>query len=627
MRLLLINPRFPESFWSYRWAVQNILPAKRAVNPPLGLATLAALSPPSWTVEIIDENVESIPLAPAADIIGICGMGVQFKRQKELLNYYRASGYYVVAGGSYASLCPELYADIADTVVAGEAEYIWKQFCHDYEAGLQRALYHETGVVSLEDSPTPRFDLLKLDRYAMASMQFSRGCPFRCEFCDIIVMFGRKPRTKTVLQITRELDELRKCHVHNVFFVDDNLIGNKTLAKDLLRGLRDYQREHHYEFSFGTEASLNLSQDPELLQLLREANFNWVFIGIESTDPAALKETMKTQNLREDILTSVRRIYASGIDIMAGFIVGFDHDTLDAFETQYRFITESGIQSAMIGLLTALPRTPLYQRLEKEGRLIIEADGTDNTRMRSNIIPTHMSMDEMVNAYKTLYARLLTDRNIADRIRNKMRYFPSAAYCGGYSFSQQLLITWKLVMKGVLPAPISRLYNMFRTLPWKSPRQLPMVISDWIFALAMRDYAERCLTDAPARQSVAIPRRIRAIQRAMSAYLKDGRIALSLRTTLESAPNLSISLRGWLDRGFFVRTSRHLEKLLKHTRSTVTLTIEHLHEREMEDLNRFLNRLARYGDRVCIQVHRRLRDLIPIDSSVFHFIPNIVPDP
>src|ERR1700687_4133362 len=177
-KLLLINPRFPESFWSFRWAIDSVLPNKRTVNPPLGLATVAALSPENWEVEIIDENIETIPLKPEADIIGVCGMGVQFRRQKELLTYYRGLRYFVVAGGRYASLCPERYETLADTVVAGEAEYIWKEFCRDYESGTQRALYEEKGVVSLADSPTPRFDLLKLDRSTNINLRVSPRRPF-----------------------------------------------------------------------------------------------------------------------------------------------------------------------------------------------------------------------------------------------------------------------------------------------------------------------------------------------------------------------------------------------------------------------------------------------------------------
>jgi len=253
MKLLLINPKYPESFWSFKWAVDEVLPGKRAINPPLGLATLAALCPPHWQVTIVDENVESVPLDPDADLVGVCGMGVQFARQKELLGFYRRAGYHVVAGGSFASLCPERYADVADTVVAGEAEYIWPQFCADFETGAAQPLYRETGSVRLEDSPVPRFDLLRLDRYTTATLQFSRGCPYLCEFCDIIVMFGRKPRHKGVEQVGRELDALRAVHVRNVFFVDDNMIGHRAVAKELLRYIADYQRRHGRPFTFGTE--------------------------------------------------------------------------------------------------------------------------------------------------------------------------------------------------------------------------------------------------------------------------------------------------------------------------------------------------------------------------------------
>src|SRR5271166_6343823 len=395
MRLLLINPRFPESFWSSKWALAEVLPNKRAMNPPLGLATLAALCPPHWEVEIVDENIEPIPLEPQVGIVGVCGMGVQFPRQQELLAYYRSRGHYVVAGGSYASLCPEQYTTHADTVIAGESEYIWKEFCRNFEHGTPKPLYHETGMVALTDSPTPRFDLLKLERYSYVSLQFSRVCPFLCEFCDIIVMFGRKPRSKSLEQVERELDALRSLGARNVFFVDDNLIGRPAAAKALLRGLIEYQRRHDYAFRFGTEVSINLAQDAELLELMRDANFGWVFIGIESPDPKTLKETRKTQNTHEDVLASVRTIYSYGIDVLGGFIVGFDNDTLESFDGQYRFIMKSGIQAAMVGLLTALPRTPLYERLQREGRLRDAADAADNTKLATNVVPKHMGYEQM----------------------------------------------------------------------------------------------------------------------------------------------------------------------------------------------------------------------------------------
>lgn len=506
MRLLLINPKSPESFWNFRWAVDEVLSGKRAINPPLGLATLAALTPPHWQVSIVDENVETLPLAPEADIIGIGGMGVQFPRQRELIEHYRRQGYFVVAGGSFASLCPERYEGLADAVISGEAEQIWPRFCTDYEAGVARPLYREEGVVDLEDSPVPRFDLLRLERYTTATMQFSRGCPYLCEFCDIIVMFGRKPRVKSHEQIGRELDALRTAGMRSVFFVDDNLIGNVPQAKALLRFLVRYQKEHCYDFSFGTEASLNLAQNRELLELFREANFGWVFIGIESTDPDSLKETLKTQNLAGDILTSVRRIYAHDIDVLAGFIIGFDNDTPDTFERQYRFITDAGIQSAMIGMLTAMPRTPLYERLKKEGRIDESEDSAENTRGNTNIVPKKMTLAAMTAGYRALYARLLTDREIARRIRNKLRFLRTPGYRSGYSVPERLGIAARVFFKGIVPGGPSRIFHFLVTLPWLSPAQLPLVVSDWIIGLSMRDYAQRNLPVAgrgPAGAEIA----------------------------------------------------------------------------------------------------------------------------
>lgn len=620
MRLLLINPRFNESFWSFKWALDKMLSGKRAMNPPLGLATLAALCPPDWEVGIVDENIESLPLAPQADIIGVSGMGVQAPRQKELLRFYRAKGYYVVAGGSYASLCPEFYEGIADTVICGEAEYIWREFCSDFRRGVPRRQYAETGTVSMADSPTPRFDLLKLEKYSVVTMQFSRGCPYRCEFCDIIVMFGRKPRWKSPGQVGLELDELRKRNVRDAFFVDDNFIGDRKAARALLEYLRDYQERHRYRFIFGTEVSLNVAQDDELLRLFREANFAWVFIGIESPDVDSLKETKKSQNLRNGILDSVQRIYGRGIDVLAGFIVGFDNDTLETFDRQYRFIVDSGIQAAMIGLLTALPRTPLYQRLERERRLIAQAENTDNTRLGTNILPKRMEYDAMVASYKALYRRLLEDRQIADRIRNKARYLRDPVRQSQYRLTEGLAILGRLMARGILPGGLIRLLHFLRSLPLASPRLLPQAITDWIVGLAMRDYVERRFGIAMRSRQATASRLFESLQAALAVYLKSGKVSVALKDGLAAGPNLSVSLRGWLDGSFFLRMARHLEKLLKRTPSTVTLRIELAHEAEVFHLNRLLRRLAPYGDRIFIHFDAKLRELVRIDSSVFHLI-------
>ena len=617
VRLLLINPRFAESFWSFKWAVRELLPGKRAVNPPLGLATLAALCPPHWEIEIVDENIERVPLRPRADLVGVCGMGVQFKRQAELLSYYRREGYAVVAGGSYASLCPERYASLADTVVAGESEYVWPEFCRDFEQGRTRALYRETGTVSLADSPVPRFDLLKLDQYTTATLQFSRGCPFRCEFCDIIVMFGRRPRHKSIEQIGRELDALRARDVHNAFFVDDNLIGHKQAAKELLRFLRAYQERHDYRFRFGTEASLNMAQDPELLQLFRDANFTWIFIGIESPDEETLRHTRKTQNIHEDTLTAVRRIYSYGIDVLAGFIVGFDNDTPATFDLQYRFIRDSGIQAAMVGLLTALPKTPLHDRLRREGRLLPDADGTDNTRVGTNVIPKRMSYEEMVRGYLGLYRRLLADRAIGERIRNKTRFLRNPVYHGEYSLRDQVRIVFRLLVKGVLKGGARRLFHFLRSLPWFAPDKLPLAIVDWIAALSMRHYVDRRFA-APVTTDGALLRRWHAAAtRAVRRYLEDGRASMEFTAPGEKMPRLYVRLAGGLDRAFFARCARRLEELLKRSTTTITLVIDEIEQSQVRNLDQLLRRLARYGDRIAIRVSERLRDVVKIDSSVF----------
>jgi len=620
VRLLLINPRFPESFWSFRWALENILPDKRAINPPLGLATLAALCPPTWQVEIIDENIEAVPLDPQADLVGICGMAVQFRRQQELIKYYRRQGHYVVAGGSFASLCPEDYSGLTDTVVTGEAEYIWPAFCRDFEQGVPKSVYQETGVVNLEDSPTPRFDLLKLNRYNSVSMQFSRGCPYRCEFCDIIVIFGRWPRTKRMEQIGRELDVLRAHKIHDIFFVDDNLIGNKKLAKELLRYLADYQRRHDYVFRFGTEASINLVDDSTLLQLLTSANFTWVFIGIESPDEDSLNETCKSQNTGRDLMGAVRTLYQHSIDVLAGFIIGFDNDTLDTFDAQYRFITGSGIQVSMVGLLTALPRTPLYERLQREGRLIDVVAHGDNTKPGTNIIPKRMDYAAMVRGYQALYRRLFSDHGIAQRIRNKIRYLRSPACGQRYASREGLGNLRRLFMRGLLTGGPARLFRFVGTFAAAPPHAWPQVVEDWIVGLAMRDYMIRHFMTDPAREERLVQRTDALIRKLFATDIHRGMVEIVTRLD-DGGADLQILLRGYTRRAFSMRTVRLLNKLLRRSAATVTLLIEVLRTDQRRQLERLLQRLAPYGDRVSIWIGERARPLAPtIDSSVFHLL-------
>jgi radical SAM superfamily enzyme YgiQ (UPF0313 family) len=613
MRLLLINPALPESFWSFRWALQSVLGGKRSLNPPLGLATLAALCPSAWQVTIVDENVEPLPLKPEADLIGIGGMGVQTPRQKQLLRFYREAGYRVVAGGSYASLCPEEYRDIADHVVAGEAEYIWPRFCADFEAGAAKALYRETGHVRLEDSPVPRFDLLKLERYATATLQLSRGCPYRCEFCDIIVMFGRKPRYKEPAQIGRELDALRRQGARKVFFVDDNFIGNKARAKETLRYLAKYQNRHGRALRFGTEASLNLADDAELLELFRDAGFEWAFLGLETPDPETLREAAKTQNTAGDMLGAVRRIHAAGIDILAGFIVGFDRDTPATFGKQRRFILDSGIMVAMVGLLTALPRTPLFERLKREGRLIEHAAHGDNTRASTNIIPKSMTLEQMQAGYRRLYADLLTDGAIAARIRNKLAHFGPQARLARERPLEAVRIVWNLLVRGIARGGATRAWHFLRSLPLTRPRQLPLAINDWISGLALRDYAERHFGLLARRARMSPERAAARLRASLQRWRRRGAVHLALRRAPRAEPQIAVRVTGTLDRALSRRLARQLRTVLERSRARVVLALESLGDRR--DLERLVRALGRHGDRVRIVVGEGLRELLRCEPA------------
>ncbi|MEO8717195.1 MAG: radical SAM protein, partial [Burkholderiales bacterium] len=567
MRFLLINPALPESFWSFRWALELVPGGKRALNPPLGLATLAALCPPHWQVTIVDENVEPLPLRPEADLIGIGGMGVQAPRQKQLLRYYREAGYRVVAGGSYASLCPEEYAPLADTVIAGEAEYIWPRYCADLERGAPQALHGETGNVRLEDSPLPRFDLLQLHAYSTASLQLSRGCPFSCEFCDIIVMFGRKPRYKAPAQIERELDSLRRLGARKVFFVDDNFIGNKAKASATLDALAAYQDRHGRRMRFGTEASLNLSKDPALLAQFRAAGFEWAFLGLETPDPQTLREAGKPQNTAGDMLAAVRRIHAAGLDILGGFIVGFDRDTPAVFGQQRRFILDSGIMVAMVGLLTALPKTPLYERLKREGRLDESAANGDNTRARTNIVPKSMRLDELTSGYQRLYAELLTDGGIAERIRNKLAHFGTPAQLVRESPSEGARILWRLLTRGIARGGPARAWHFLRSLPLARPRLLPLAVNDWIAGLSMRDYAERHF-GLPAPRAAMTPERALARLRAsLQSWRRRGAVRLALHRPLRAEPQIAVRITGALDRALARKLARQLGTVLRRSRT------------------------------------------------------------
>ncbi len=404
--IVLINPKFEISYWG----MEKTLPflGKRANLPVACLPLLAALTPAGHTVTLIDENVEPIDFARCAraDIVGVTGMSVQRHRMKEILAELKEHGCFTVVGGPLVTVLEDYFDGLADVVFIGEAEESWPRFLGEWKHGLHSFRYEQAEKSDMTRTPTPRFDLLKMKHYAFGSVQFSRGCPFQCEFCDIIITFGRRPRIKTSAQILAELDALRAEGVRIAFVVDDNLIGNKKAIKPVLQDLVDWQHRHGYPLSLFTEASIDLADDPELMRLMSEANMIAVFIGIESPNEASLRETKKFQNVRAGgtILEKVHRIQDAGMDVWCGMILGFDNDDETIFDAQRDFIREARIANSMTGMLWAFRKTPLYDRLLAEGRL----DTADEPEFGTNVIPLKISRAELRDGYISVMDDLYT---------------------------------------------------------------------------------------------------------------------------------------------------------------------------------------------------------------------------
>jgi radical SAM superfamily enzyme YgiQ (UPF0313 family) len=400
VKTLLIYPEFPETYWSFRHALS--FEGKRSAFPPLGLLTISAMLPEAWERRLVDLNIQ--PLKPAdiawADVVFCSAMLVQKNSLRRVVELCKAHGKRVVIGGPYVTTSAGQLPQ-ADHLFLGEAEMTLPEFVRDFERGEARRIYQAAERPALSATPIPDFQLADLRRYSAMSVQYSRGCPFQCEFCDIIEIYGRAPRTKSNEQMLAELDALLRIGWRGmVFIVDDNFIGNKRNVKRLLPALADWSERHGHPFSFITEASVNLAEDEELLDGMRRARFRRVFLGIETPVEASLKEAQKGQNLRRNLLDSVKKIQSYGLEVMAGFIVGFDSDPEDIFDRQIQFIRESAIPLAMVGLLTALPDTQLWRRLEREGRLLAESTG-NNTDGSLNFIP-RMDATRLVEGYQAI---------------------------------------------------------------------------------------------------------------------------------------------------------------------------------------------------------------------------------
>ena len=404
MKVLLVYPEFPDTYWSFRHALK--FEGKRSPFPPLGLLTVSAMLPESWERRLVDMNVRRLRDSDLewADLVFCSAMIVQQKSLEAVVARGKALGKRVVVGGPYVSTSAGALPE-ADHIFVGEAEATLPEFLADLERGEPRPVYQAAERPALTETPVPHFRLAEMDRYSAMSIQYSRGCPFNCEFCDIIEIYGRVPRTKTNEQVIAELEALHATGWRGlVFIVDDNFIGNKRNVRKLLPDLISWSDERGRPFSFITEASVNLAEDEALLESMRRANFRRVFLGIETPVEESLKEAQKGQNTRRDLLESVRKIQSYGMEVMAGFIVGFDNDPEDIFDRQIDFIRESAIPLAMVGLLTALPDTQLWRRLKREWRLLKESSG-NNTEGSLNFVP-RMDTALLVEGYKRILSTI-----------------------------------------------------------------------------------------------------------------------------------------------------------------------------------------------------------------------------
>ncbi len=421
MRVLLISAATPDTFWSYKHVLPFI--SRKACFPPLGLLTVAAMLPREWDLRLVDLNVTRLSDTDIAwaDYVFISAMLVQADSAREAVARCNAAERPVIAGGPLFTTGHAKFPEVAHFVL-GEAETVMPSVVADMLAGDVKPFYHGDDRPDITRTPVPRWDLINTKQYALMPLQFSRGCPFNCEFCDIIVMNGRVPRVKTSEQMIRELESLVATGWRDpVFIVDDNFIGNKAKVKVFLRDLIAWEERRGIRLQFTTEASLNIADDPELLALMVRAGFKKLFVGIETPQEDSLLECAKVQNAKRDMLAAVKTIQKAGMEVMGGFIVGFDSDRPNIFERQLKFIQEAGIVTAMVGLLQALPGTRLFSRLHREGRILDEASG-NNVNAALNFVPK-LDRDMLVEGYRSLVKHLYTPKVYYRRILTFLREY------------------------------------------------------------------------------------------------------------------------------------------------------------------------------------------------------------
>ncbi len=477
MRVLLLYPLFPKSFWSFEKTLALV--DCKALMPPLGLITVAAILPQEWEFKLVDHNIEEVTESDWdwAELVIISGMIVQKNDMLAQIAEAKSRNKLVAVGGPYATTSPQ-EVESADFLVLDEGEITLPMFIAAIERGDRSGVFRSTEKPAVTETPIPRYDLLDLTAYDNMSVQFSRGCPFQCEFCDIIVLYGRKPRTKTPEQLLAELECIYDLGWRGaVFMVDDNFIGNKRNVKLLLKELKVWMQEKEYPFGLTTEASVDLAQDDELMKLMVECNFKKVFLGIETPDQDSLALTSKFQNTRDPLTESINKITTAGMQVMAGFIIGFDGEKAQAGDRIVQFVEQTNIPLAMFSMLQALPSTALWDRLEKEGRLLNGSANINQTTLM-NFVPTR-NIEDIANEYVNAFWKLYDPANYLGRV---FRYY---MMLGSVQNSKSLRPSWKTIRALGLILWKQGVVAQTRLLFWKNliqvllkkPRQLEIYLT------------------------------------------------------------------------------------------------------------------------------------------------------
>jgi len=488
LKALLIYPEFPDTFWSFKHALKFI--RKQASLPPLGLLTVAAMLPSDWEKRLVDLNVRKLTEQDLewADTAFISAMVVQRNSAQQIIARCKTAGLKVVAGGPLFTAEYDQFDDV-DHFILNEAELTLPPFLRDLESGNTQRVYASEEFPEIKQTPTPLWNLLDVKRYATMAIQYSRGCPFDCEFCNITALFGHRPRVKSAGQIIAELDVLYQLGWRSgIFFVDDNFIGNKRNIKESLLPALIEWRKDKIGVSFHTEVSINLADDQELMDLMSQAGFNMVFIGVETPDDDSLVECNKKQNRNRDLVEDIKRIQRNGMQVQGGFIIGFDSDTPSIFQRQIDFIQKSGIVTAKVGLLQAPIGTRLYERLKGEGRLLSAFSG-DNVDGSTNIIPK-MSLDVLQKGYKTVINTLYAPKNYYVRVRTFLKEYKAPKVLGTFDPEYILAFFRSIIRLGIIDKERRHYWKLFFWTLFRRPKLFPLAITFAIYGYHFRQVCD-----------------------------------------------------------------------------------------------------------------------------------------